>query len=128
MSENKAVTVSNKNDVAAARQVPIITPNVDIYENESEILLHADMPGVSKEDISINIDEGRLHLSGSRTFSDTEAAGCLEFGAAEYSRIFTVPQSIDVGRVKAHLNDGVLELKLPKHEAAKPKHIEITTS
>jgi len=127
MSDNKAVAVSNKDDVAAARQMPVIPPAVDIYENDNEILLHADMPGVTRDNISINIDQGRLYLSGSRFFSDTGAKKWEEFGAAEYGRTFSVPQSIDVANVKAHLQDGVLELKLPKHEAAKPKQIEITT-
>lgn len=127
MNENNALTPSNKSDVKAARQLPIVTPAVDIYENENEIVLHADMPGVQRENITINIDNGKLHLAGSRTVLDSGAARWQEFGAAEYSRTFSVPQSIDVANIKAHLQDGVLQLQLPKLEAAKPKQIKITT-
>lgn len=127
MSENKALTPSNKHDVNAARKLPVVTPAVDIFENTNEILLHADMPGVERENITINIDNGKLYLSGSRTVTDSGATRWQEFGAAEYSRTFSVPQSIDIPNIKAHLQDGVLQLQLPKLEAAKPKQIKITT-
>lgn len=127
MSENKALTSSNKHEVNAARELPVVTPAVDIFENTNEILLHADMPGVERENISINIDNGKLYLSGSRTVTDSGATRWQEFGAAEYSRTFSVPQSIDIPNIKAHLQDGVLQLQLPKLEAAKPKQIKITT-
>jgi HSP20 family molecular chaperone IbpA len=127
MSDNKALTPSNKHEVNAARELPVVTPAVDIFENTNEILLHADMPGVERENISINIDNGKLYLSGSRTVTDSGATRWQEFGAAEYSRTFSVPQSIDIPNIKAHLQDGVLQLQLPKLEAAKPKQIKITT-
>ncbi|MBM9512510.1 Hsp20/alpha crystallin family protein [Desulfogranum marinum] len=127
MSDNKALTPSNKHEVNAARELPVVTPAVDIFENTNEILLHADMPGVERENISINIDNGKLYLSGTRTVTDSGATRWQEFGAAEYSRTFSVPQSIDIPNIKAHLQDGVLQLQLPKLEAAKPKQIKITT-
>lgn len=127
MSENKALTPSSTSDVTAAPQLPVLIPAVDIFENDNEILLHAEMPGVQKEAIAINIDNGKLYLSGCRTVTDTGAPRWQEFGAVEYSRTFSVPQSIDVANIKAHLQDGVLQLHLPKLEAAKPKQIKITT-
>lgn len=128
MTENKALTPAQKNDVAAGKQLPVITPAVDIYENENEILMHADMPGVQKEDITISIDDGKLHLSGSRSMVAHGASRWQEFGEAEYSRTFSVPQTIDVATVTAHLEQGVLHLRLPKLESAKPKQIKITTN
>ncbi|MDJ0623246.1 MAG: Hsp20/alpha crystallin family protein [Desulfocapsaceae bacterium] len=106
-------------------ELPTITPLVDIYENDEEILLHADMPGINKDDININIDNGRLVLSGIRRLEKTGAASWEEFGDAEYRRIFSVPQTIDTTRVNAELKDGVLKLKMPKFEKAKPRQIEI---
>jgi HSP20 family molecular chaperone IbpA len=99
---------------------------VDIFENEGEIILHADMPGVMKDDVAINIDNGKMTLSGIRRLQLAGALTRREFtDAAEYRRTFSVPQSIDVNKVHAELKDGVLRLHLPKSEAAKPRQIEI---
>ena len=102
-----------------------MAPVVDIYENTDEILLHADMPGVAKEDITVNVDNGKLSIMGMRRVTGGGAANWAEFGDVEYTRVFSVPQAIDVGKVNAELRDGVLRLHLPKSEAAKPRQIEI---
>jgi HSP20 family molecular chaperone IbpA len=125
MSERKDITTRQESMPERNIEIPTIAPLVDIYENDDEILLHADMPGVKKEEITINIDNGRLELTGTRKMDTTGATGWEEFGEVEYQRVFSVPQSIDVGKVNAELNDGVLKLHLPKAEAAKPRTIEI---
>ena len=107
------------------RELRTAVPSVDIYENEDEILLHADMPGVKKGDVSINIDNGALSLSGVHRFGNKGVSRWEEIFDVEYVRSFSVPQSINVEKVKAELKDGVLKLHLPKSEAARPKMIEI---
>lgn len=106
-------------------EIPALAPLVDIYENDDEILLYADMPGVDKKDITVNIDNGKLSLSGVRKIETTGAVQWEEFGNVEYRRTFSVPQTIDVDKINAELKDGVLRLHLTKSEAAKPKQIEI---
>ena len=106
----------------------ITTPAVDIYENEDEILLHADMPGVVKENISVDLDNGTLSISGVRKLETKGVATYEEFSDVEYVRSFSVPQTIDVEKVEAELKNGVLRLHLPKSEAAKPRQIEIKTA
>ncbi len=106
-------------------EIPAVTPLVDIYENEDEILLHADMPGVVKDDIRVDIDNGKLTLTGTRKRATAGSAQWEEFGNVEYQRNFSVPQTIDADRINAVLKDGVLRLHLPKSEAAKPRQIEI---
>lgn len=108
-----------------ARQVPTVIPSVDIYENDDEILLYADMPGVTKEAIAINLENGRLTINGHRTISGPGVAQFEEFGAVEYERAFSVPQGIDINKVKANMNNGVLSLHLPKSEAVKPRQIMV---
>lgn len=108
-----------------SREIPTLAPLVDIYENDDEILLYADMPGVDKKDITVNIDNGKLSLSGIRKIEATGAVQWEEFGDVEYRRTFSVPQTIDVDKINAELKDGVLRLHLTKSEAAKPKQIEI---
>ena len=107
------------------REIPAVSPLVDIYENDDEILLHVDMPGVDKKDVSVNIDNGQLVLGGLRKLETTGSAQWEEFGDVEFERAFSVPQAIDTEKVAAELKDGVLCLHLPKSEASKPRQIEI---
>jgi len=124
MSENEVVA-RNEQPAELVHQLPAYSPAVDIMANDSEIVLHADLPGVLKDDISINIDNGTLTLSGIRRLQSTGAPTWREFADVEFRRTFAVPQSIDVNQVHAELKDGVLRLHLPKSEAAKPRQIEI---
>lgn len=125
MNERQDLKVREEALSERKRPIPTVTPLVDIIENNDEILLYADMPGVDKKDITINIDNGRLALSGIREVSAVGAANWEEFGDVEFRRTFSVPQTIDVARVNAELKDGVLLLHLPKSDAAKPRQIEI---
>lgn len=125
MSDRKDIAGKEDKAVEKTRDLRTAIPSVDIYENDDEILLYADMPGVKKEDVSVNIDNGTLSLSGIRRFDRKGASAWEEFSDVEYVRSFSVPQSIDVERVEAELKDGVLKLQLKKSEAAKPKMIEI---
>jgi HSP20 family protein len=124
MSENEIVARTEQPG-ELVNQLPVATPAVDVFENESEILLHTDMPGVLKDDISINIDNGKMILSGIRKLQSTGSTTWCELTDVEFRRTFAVPQSIDVNKVHAELKDGVLRLHLPKSEAAKPRQIEI---
>ena len=123
--DGKDLTQKDQASVESARNLRQVTPLVDIYENDDEILLHAEMPGVKKDDIMVNIDNGNLTLSGIRTLTMDGATEWEEFGNVEYQRAFSVPQTIDVNEVRAELRDGILALHLPKSEAAKPRQIEI---
>jgi HSP20 family molecular chaperone IbpA len=125
MSENTELVTRKDQGRDLGHQLPVIAPEVDIFENEHEILLHADMPGVHKDDIAINIDNGKMTLSGIRRVSFDGASTWREFGDVEFRRNFSVPQSIDTDKVSAELKDGLLRLHLPKSEAAKPRQIEI---
>jgi HSP20 family molecular chaperone IbpA len=125
MSETKDIVTREETSPDLHRRIQVVVPEVDIYENDDEILLHADMPGVLKEDISVNIDNGKLSLSGVRKLETTGAKNREEFGDVEFRRNFSVPQTIDTEKVNAVLKDGVLRLHLIKSEAAKPKQIEI---
>ena len=107
------------------REIPAVTPLVDIYENDDEILLRVDMPGVDKKDISVNIDNGQLVLGGIRKVEPIGSVQWEEFGDVEFERAFSVPQTIDTEKVVAELKDGVLCLHLPKSEKAKPRQVEI---
>ncbi len=123
MSERKDIV--KREERVPEQSIPVLAPAVDIYENDDEILLHADMPGVEKDDIKVNIDNGKLELSGVRRLVTNGAVNWEEFGDVEFSRSFSVPQAIDVNKVNAQLRDGVLYLHLPKSDNAKPRQIAI---
>lgn len=126
MNENTNLATKKENMLEKHQDLPRIAPVVDIYENEDEILLYADMAGVQKENVTINVDNGKLEICGSRHLQTQGSGSWQEFGDVEYRRVFAVPQSIDVEKVNAELSDGVLKLHLPKAEAAKPRTIKIS--
>jgi HSP20 family protein len=101
-------------------QRPGVTPAVDIYENNDEVLILADLPGVAKDDLTIHMDKGKLAIEGRRPTGGEPGAE-----AFDYRRTFAVPQGIDVEKIVAQLTGGVLRLHLPKSAALKPRQIEI---
>lgn len=108
------------------RDVKQIVPPVDIYETSSDFSLIADIPGVSKENLKLDIDNDELIIRG--TFEEKSEGGeklineCL-YG--EYYRTFTIGDTIDREKISAKLEDGVLTITLPKHERVKPRKITI---
>ncbi len=125
MTEEKNVTRVEKNIPEKNLNLSVIIPSVDIYENSEEILFYADLPGVKKENITIDLDNGQLTLIGNRYMEQEKDMYLEEFGAAQYRRVFSVPQGIDLAKVDAELNEGVLKLHLPKSEAVKPRRVEV---
>jgi HSP20 family molecular chaperone IbpA len=125
MSQEKHVAQTEKTVPETAAKLNVLIPSVDIYENAEEYLLYVDIPGVNRENISIDLDNGQLTLVGSRCLEKIKGQLMEEFGSAQYRRVFSVPQGIDQSKVDAELTDGVLRLHLPKSEAVKPRKIEI---
>ena len=123
--DGKNLIENGKAPLEPAKTILKATPLVDIYENEHEILLHVEIPGVSKNDIKVHIDNGVLTLSGVRTVERKGVSEWEEIKDVEYHRSFSVPPTIDTAKVSADLVNGVLALSLPKSEAAKPRTIEI---
>ncbi len=128
MNEKTSLMPKKEDMVQKSQSLSKISPVVDIYENDDEILLFADMPGVTKESISVNVDNGKMDLSGTRHLQTKGTSRWQEFGDVEYRRVFSVPQSIQIDKVNAELKDGVLILHLPKTEAAKPRTIKISAA
>jgi HSP20 family molecular chaperone IbpA len=104
---------------------PWVAPRVDIHENDSEVLLLADVPGVAKDSLTIKLNQEQLTLEGRVEETPRGDALGREFQAVDYRRSFSVPAGIDAGKISAELKDGVLSLHLPKSEALKPRQIEV---
>ena len=102
-----------------------VTPAVDIFETEQGLTLVADVPGLDREHLNIDIDKGVLTLEGRTPESQGSQEIYREFTMPSYYRQFQLPDTIDLARISAEIQNGVLTLKLPKAEAAKPRRIEV---
>ena len=107
---------------------PLAAPRVDIYENQDELLLIADMPGVTQSDLKIDLHEEQLVIDGRPPEASLGTPAVREFEPVEYRRSFVVPQGIDRDKVSAELRNGVLWLHLPKSQAVKPRRIEVKSA
>ncbi|MGW8223424.1 MAG: Hsp20/alpha crystallin family protein [Syntrophobacteria bacterium] len=128
---DKEIQVRNKRELESeaerTKPGPVFVPAVDIFESEAAITLLADMPGVSSENISIDLHENQLTLSGEVEPLISEKEGYLlqEFETGTFHRQFTLSDRIDQKAITATVKDGVLRLVLPKAEKAKPRKIEV---
>jgi HSP20 family protein len=132
-AEIKALQAKEKKEVTPAaeqtRPGPVFTPAVDIFETEKAMTLLADMPGVKGKDLSIDLHESVLTLSGevAAPEAEDEADVFREYRTGQYFREFTLSEVIDQSKIQAELKDGVLRLTLPKVEAATPRKITVKT-
>src|SRR5215813_4220779 len=103
-------------------------PAVDVYEDEHNITLTAELPGVDDKDVSINLENGVLTVSGERRMENEEKKDNfhrIERSYGRFIRTFTLPPTVDAENVNAEINNGVLKITLAKREEAKPKQIKI---
>jgi HSP20 family molecular chaperone IbpA len=105
----------------------IYSPSVDIFENDNSIMVLADMPGVKAEDLSIDLRESVLTLTGRVIAPDSskESDVLREYQSGTFFRQFTLSEAIDQAKIDARLTDGVLALELPKVERARPRQITV---
>jgi len=97
-------------------------PRIDLYEDKDNFHFRAELPGLKKEDIHIELTEGVLTLSGTRS---SYAASGEATRTSQFSRSVSVPSRVQVDRITARYEDGVLTVTLPKAEEVKPRKIEI---
>lgn len=131
--EDKDLQVQEKKELEtkaeSTRTVPIFVPPVDIYETESELSLRADMPGVPIENVDIDLHEDLLTIRGTVKGEKSEGTPLLqEYTVGDYYRQFTLSNMIDREKIEASMKDGVLEVMLPKADAAKPRKITVRSS
>lgn len=98
-----------------------VTPPVDVYENQDEILVLADMPGVTTEAMDVRLQGNDLVVRGKQ--QPTSGVEGLEL--LTFERAFTIPRGVDPSGISAELREGVLRLSLKKSEASKPRQIAV---
>ncbi|MFO7972492.1 MAG: Hsp20/alpha crystallin family protein [Desulfobacterales bacterium] len=131
--ESKEIQVKPKQELSSpgeqTRPGLVFTPNVDIFETDTEITLLADMPGVTADHLTIDLKDNVLTLTGEvEPFEEANEEDVLiEYEIGKYHRQFHLSGVIEQSKIDAKLNDGVLRLSLPKVEKPSPRRIEVKT-
>lgn len=108
-----------------------VRPRVDVFENDAEYLVVADVPGVTKDALDVRFEEGELRLEARRRAAPPAPDARLlaeEYRAADFRRAFAMPEGVDADKIDAELANGVLKVHLPKSAARRPRRIEIRAS
>ena len=106
----------------------IWSPQADISENDKEYRIKMDIPGMEKDDIKVNMHEGRVTITGERKMEEEDKNGDSvrrERYHGSFYRAFTLPEKVLEDKIKAQFKNGVLHLTLPKAEVVKPKQIKV---
>src|SRR5919108_4794383 len=117
-------TLFEAGEVGAQRWVPAM----DLMERDDHFLLKADLPGLSEEDVSIEIQDGTLTISGERREEHEERERGwyrLERQLGRFSRSLTLPEGVDPDGIAAQFDRGVLQVRIPKPEERKPRRVAI---
>lgn len=107
----------------------IVNPKVDIYENAENLVLEAELPGLTRDDFELLFESNVLTIKGVRKFEKKDEGDNyhrVERAYGEFSRSFTLPPTVTVEGVKAEFNNGILCVCLPKREETKARKIEVT--
>lgn len=133
-NEAKEIEVRGKEKIARGEGEPTragtyYSPQVDIYENEDAITLIADLPGVDRDRLDVNLEDDVLTITGFAKQPEARLSPVYsEFDVGGYTRRFTLGDAIDQAAIGATLKDGVLSLVLPKADRLKPRKIAIQTA
>lgn len=105
-------------------------PSVDVSEDSTNFYLRAELPGISREAIDLEVEENVLSIRGERRFEKKEDGENFHFVERSYGsfyRSFTLPRNVDSENIGAEYRDGVLSVMIPKVEEARPKKVEVRT-
>jgi len=126
--QSKAVTSTQEQTKPLTQQEqPALRPAVDVHENDDVIVLYAELPGVSQNNLNITIDNGSLQLEAKASINTQPEMNVVyaEFQTANYRRSFTLSNELDIENIEAKLSHGILQLIIPKKETIKPKKVEV---
>jgi len=132
MADKQELQVQKKREVEKGQESTTPTrafvPSADIYESDNALTVVLEMPGVSKEEIDVGIEDGVLTVEGRIDFSKYEGLQPVysEYNVGPFRRIFRISSQIDQSGITAKLQDGIITLELPKAEAAKPRRIQVS--
>ena len=126
-SSEATATAQAKSPAASTQDSRFIVPRVDVIEDENGITLLADLPGVPRDRLELKVDGDTLQVEGAvaTPMPPQLQSVYAEVRVPRYRRTFTLSRELDPSRIDANLKDGVLTLRIPKQESAKPRRIEV---
>lgn len=127
-TREKAIESQRQNSPERVSERATIAPRVDVFENEKELLVVADLPGVSKEALSIQVEKDTLVIEGRRPEATKGGRLAVEYRTYDYRRSFALPPGLDLEKIEARLTNGVLALTLPKQAALQPRRIQVRST
>ena len=131
MASTQELQVQKKRELENKEETTIparvFLPAADIFEGENDLTVILEMPGVEKSNVDIHVEDGALNVEGRLDLTKYRGLQPLytEYNIGHYSRNFRVSGKIDQNKIAAELKDGILTLKLPKAEEAKPRTIQV---
>jgi HSP20 family protein len=129
-NEQASRTAATTRTEARQRSDAALMPPVDVIEDSTGITLRADLPGVPKDKLKLQVEAGTLTIEGEVNIPMPESmeGTYAEVGVPRYRRVFTLSKELDTGKVSAEFKHGVLSLRIPKAEHAQPRRIDIKVS
>lgn len=105
-------------------------PRVDISEDKDNYFVHAELPGLTKDDVKVHVENNQLVIEGERQFEETKDDKERNYHRVErayghFHRSFRLPENTDLNKIDAKFNSGVLDISIPKTEESKPKQIDV---
>ena len=131
MDKGQELQVREKQEVAKDQETTVparyYIPLTDIFESDDSLTVVMEMPGVAKDNISVDLEKDQLRVQGRIDFSSYDGMDpvYVEYNVGHYQRSFALSNKIDQGKISADLKDGVLTLVLPKVEDVKPRTIKV---
>ena len=131
MAGERELQVQQKREVEKAQEqttpMRAFLPTTDIYETEDALTVVLEMPGVDRDNIEVNVENGVLTVEGKISFGKYEGLQPIysEYNIGPYRRSFRLSSRVDQDNIRAELRDGVVSLVLPKAAEAKPRRIEV---
>jgi HSP20 family protein len=128
-TQTNVATSADRTPEAQGQTKQILRPAVDIFENGDAITLFADLPGVSDNTLSLEVEDKTLTIQGDIALDMPSNLESLyaDIRSTRYQRAFTLSSELDAARISASLNNGLLTVKIPKREEVRPRRIEIST-
>ncbi len=105
-----------------------LTPPVDIYETENDLVVLVDLPGVGQDGVDVRVDDGLLTIQGRTTPRRGDDPVYREFGLVSFHRQFQLSDQVDHEKITGELRHGVLTVRLPKAEKVKPRRVQVTVA
>jgi HSP20 family protein len=129
---NRLFEIPFGSEAAGPSSLEAWTPAVDVFENQDNITVKTELPGMRKEDIDVSVEGNNLSICGERSEEKEEGKGTANYRSERYFgrfyRSVPLPSAVDTGKIAARYQDGILTVTLPKTEEAKRKKIDIAVA